>query len=70
MAFNETTSNRIAAIASRGLHDPFCLSAEEIRSVCASALTQTSDHVPQNALMGLGPVFAIGIVPENALLKR
>jgi hypothetical protein len=34
------TSERVASIAARGLSDPASLSADEIRSVCASALVQ------------------------------
>lgn len=37
----ETTSPKIAAIAARGLKQPEKLTASEVRSVCASALTQT-----------------------------
>lgn len=36
----ETTSARVAAIAARGLRQPAILTASEVRSVCASALTQ------------------------------
>lgn len=37
---SEETSARVAAIAARGMRDPSHLSEEEVRSVCASALTQ------------------------------
>ncbi len=43
-AMNERTSSRIAAIAARGLDDPSSLTLEEVRSVCASALTQAPDR--------------------------
>lgn len=36
----EETSDRVAAIAARGLADPASLSLEEIKAVCGSALTQ------------------------------
>lgn len=44
MTANERTSDRVASIAARGLDDPCSLSADEIRTVCASALTQAPDH--------------------------
>ena len=46
MADNEKTSDEIASIAARGLKSPECLGFEEIRSVCASALTQAPDNEP------------------------
>jgi len=39
----ETTGAAVARIASKGLRSPFTLSGPEIRSVCASALTQVAD---------------------------
>ena len=41
---NEHTSSEIAALAARGLADPASLTLDEIRSVCASALTQAPDR--------------------------
>jgi hypothetical protein len=38
---NEQTSAEVAAIAGRGVTDPKSLTEAEIKSVCASALTQT-----------------------------
>lgn len=38
----ERTSPEVASLASRGLSDPASLSPEEIRAVCASALTQVA----------------------------
>lgn len=37
---HEETSARVAKLAARGMRDPNSLSLEEIKSVCASALTQ------------------------------
>jgi len=55
MADHEYTSERVAAIAARGLDDPASLTLEEIRAVCGSALTQA-----RPSLASLPPVF-----PEN-----
>ena len=41
MAKNEKTSKGVASIASRGLRDPGSLTKKEIRTVSATALTQT-----------------------------
>ena len=43
MAANERTSSSVASIASRGLDDPASLTLDEIRTVCASCLTQAPD---------------------------
>lgn len=40
----EFTSPGVAEIAARGLTRPQSLTLDEIRSVCASALTQAADH--------------------------
>jgi hypothetical protein len=40
----ETTSRKVASIASRGLRSPASLSAAEVRAVCASALKQAPDR--------------------------
>lgn len=39
---NETTSPEVASIAARGLSNPESLTPDEIKSVCASALTQVA----------------------------
>ena len=44
MAFTETAEPRVASMASQGLVDPASLSHDEIRAVCASALTKVPDH--------------------------
>ena len=55
MAYNETTSERVARIASLGTHSPQLLTLDEIQTVCASALTQAPDHnPPRNALSAFG----------------
>lgn len=43
---NEVTSPEVLAIAARGISDPAGLTPEEIKSVCASALTQAPDRRP------------------------
>uniref|UniRef100_UPI0025DAF3C8 hypothetical protein n=1 Tax=Sphingomonas sp. TaxID=28214 RepID=UPI0025DAF3C8 len=43
LLYGEQTSARIASIASRGMNDPSSLTLDEIKCVCASALTQTAD---------------------------
>jgi hypothetical protein len=39
----EVTSPKVAALAARGLAQPMSLNHREIRTVCASALTQAPD---------------------------
>lgn len=39
----DTTSSKIATIASRGLKYPLSLTQQEIRSLCASALNQAAN---------------------------
>jgi hypothetical protein len=46
---NEQTSVRVAKIAAKGVTHPQSLTDEEIRSVCASALSQTPDHIKKEA---------------------
>lgn len=41
---DEKTSPTIASLAARGVSNPESLSPEEIKAVCASALTQASDR--------------------------
>lgn len=41
---SEETGDDVGQLAGRGLADPASLTPEEIRSVCASALTQRPDH--------------------------
>ena len=44
MAQNEKTSARVSAIASKALQNPQSLSADEIKALAASVLTQSQDH--------------------------
>ena len=44
MAQNEKTSARVSAIASKALQNPQSLSADEIKALAASVLTQSDDH--------------------------
>jgi carnitine O-acetyltransferase len=52
----ENTSASVASIAARGLRDPGSLSHDEIKRVCASALTQRPNRVKQ-ALAAVASVF-------------
>lgn len=42
---DEKTSIRVAKIASKGLKDPSRLTHDEIKIICASALTQAKDQI-------------------------
>ena len=44
MAENEKTSARVAQLASKALQNPSSLSPEEIKTLAASALTQSQDQ--------------------------
>ena len=44
MAQNEKTSARVSAIASKALQNPQSLTADEIKELAASVLTQSADH--------------------------
>lgn len=52
----EVTSERIGKIASRGLRFPESLTLEEIKSLCASVLTQRPNRV-KKALAAVVSVF-------------
>lgn len=56
---NETTSASVASIASRGLRDPSSLTEDEIKSVCASVLTQRPNRI-KAALAAVAKVFSSG----------
>lgn len=43
MAKNEKTSSKVATIASKGLKKPSSLTNKEIKTLAATALTQTKD---------------------------
>ena len=53
---SEVTSASVASIAARGLRDPGSLTHEEIKTVCASALTQRPNRV-KKALSAIASVF-------------
>lgn len=44
MAKNEKTTSRVSKIASKGLKSPGSLTNKEIKSIAATALTQTADR--------------------------
>ena len=41
---NDTSSPRVAVLASKGLADPALLSLDDVRAVCARALARVPDH--------------------------
>lgn len=53
----EQISPRIASLAARGLADPASLKPQEIREICASALSQAPDNEPEGE-----PVNGAGFV--------
>ena len=38
------TDQRVASLAAQGLFDPKSLSADEVRAICARALSRVPDH--------------------------
>lgn len=44
LALSDTSSPRVAFLASQGLADPASLSLDEVRAVCATALARVPDH--------------------------
>ncbi len=44
MAFLEQADPRIAFLASQGLANPASLSLDDVRAICAAALTRVPDH--------------------------
>jgi hypothetical protein len=40
----------VASLASQGLYDPASLSLDEVRAICATALTRVPDHRRQEIL--------------------
>jgi hypothetical protein len=44
MAFNDTSSSRVASLAARGLSNPASLTLDDVRAVCATALERVPDH--------------------------
>lgn len=49
MAQNEKTSAKVAAIAAKAMQNPTSLSAQEIKELAASVLTQAPDRQPQQS---------------------
>lgn len=58
MSNNEVTSASVASIAARGLRDPGSLTLDEIKKVCASALTQRPNRV-KKALTAIASAFGV-----------
>jgi hypothetical protein len=44
MAFLEQADSQIAYLASQGLANPATLSLDDVRAICATALTRVPDH--------------------------
>ena len=44
MAFKDSSSPRVAALASQGLLDPASLWLDDVRAICATALSRVPDH--------------------------
>lgn len=70
MAYYETTSERVARIASLGTHSPQLLTLDEIQTVCASALTQAPDHSQRNALSAIRLYSQDPGSYSNALIRK
>ena len=47
MAFNDPAESSVASLASQGLFDPATLTIDEMRAICAAALTRVPDHRQQ-----------------------
>ncbi len=56
MAFKDTSSPRVASIASQGLLDPASLTLDDVRAVCARALARVPDH-RQHAIVQARPYY-------------
>jgi hypothetical protein len=44
MASNEPANPRVASLASLGLFDPTFLTPDDVRAICAAALSRVPDH--------------------------
>ena len=44
MSVVELADSKIASLASQGLFDPATLTLDEMRAICAAALTRVADH--------------------------
>ena len=47
MSVVEPADSKIASLASQGLFDPATLTLDEMRAICAAALTRVADHRQQ-----------------------
>ena len=47
MSVIESADSKIASLASQGLFDPAMLTLDEMRAICAAALTRVPDHRQQ-----------------------
>lgn len=46
MAKNEKTSSKVASIASKALQNPKSVTPKQVKTIAASALTQSGDRKP------------------------
>jgi hypothetical protein len=44
MALNEPADSKVASLAALGLFDPTSLTPDDVRAICATALTRVPDH--------------------------
>jgi hypothetical protein len=51
MSVIESANSKIASLASQGLFDPAALTLDEMRAICAAALTRVPDHRQQEILL-------------------
>jgi hypothetical protein len=51
MSVIEPANSKIASLASQGLFDPAALTLDEMRAICAAALTRVPDHRQQEILL-------------------
>ena len=71
MTFKDTSTPRVASIASQGLFDPASLTLDDVRAVCARALARVPDH-RRNAIVQARPRYeqidiALAIARYNEL---
>ena len=52
MSVVESADSKIASLASQGLFDPATLTLDEMRAVCAAALTRLADHRRRESFQG------------------
>jgi hypothetical protein len=56
MASNEPANPKVASLASQGLYDPTSLTPDDVRAICATALTRVPDH-RQIEIVGSRPLY-------------